>query len=122
MLRGICLGSTYANYFSSGDYFIDANGNPAERVMLDGQPVVIHFVDMPESDITTVNGVRVTTPIRTVIDMATEVGRDELVHMVREFLDRGLFTVDETLARISQADMQNRLGAIRVREVVMDLR
>ena len=109
------------NHMSGGDYFIDANGNPAERVMIDGQQVVIHYDDIPESDITTVHGVRVTTPIRTVIDMATEVGRDELVHMVRHCLDRGLFTIDEALARMSQADMQARLGANRVREVLTDL-
>jgi len=110
------------NHLSGGDYFVDANGCPAERVVIDGQPVIIHYDDIPESDITTVNGLRCTTPIRTVIDMATQVGRDELVHMVRHCLNRGLFTTEEALARVSQADMQARLGAILVREVLMDLR
>lgn len=111
-----------SNHMSGSDYFIDANGCPSERVVLDGQAVIIHYDDIPESDITTVNGLRCTTPIRTVIDMAAQVGRDELVHMVRHCLERGLFTIDEALVRISQADMQSRLGAIRVREVLADLR
>lgn len=111
-----------SKHSSYGDFFIDANGIPAERVVIDGQTVVIHHDDIPESDITTVNGLRCTTPLRTVIDLATQLGRDELVHMVRHCLDRGLFTVEEALERMSQADIQHRRGVIRIRGVLADLR
>ena len=110
------------NHETNSEYFIDANGNPAERVVIDGQPVVIHYDDIPESDITTVCGVRCTTALRTVIDMATQVGRDQLAHMVRDSLDRGLFTTEEALARVDQPDMQARLGATLVRQVLTALR
>ena len=37
-------------------FSVDANGFPTERVMLDGLDALIHYVDMPESDITTIEG------------------------------------------------------------------
>src|SRR5437016_14407518 len=45
------------------DIYIDSNGCPTERIGVGGQEVVVHYDDIPESDITTVRGLRVTTPI-----------------------------------------------------------
>jgi hypothetical protein len=57
--------------------YVDANGCPAEHVVLDGQDVIVHYDDIPDSDITTVHGLRCTTPLRTVIDIAPETSAAE---------------------------------------------
>lgn len=85
-----------------------------------GHEVTIHYDDLPESDITTVNGIRCTTPLRTVIDLATQLMGDELAFMVRHCLDRRMFTVDEALARVAEPDMQARRGAQVLRRLLND--
>lgn len=103
------------------DYFIDANGCPAEHVVMDGYDVIVHYDDIPESDLTTVDGIPCTTPLRTVIDLASQLRRDDLAVMVRDCLDRGLFTVDEALARVADPDMQDRPGARLLRQLLTEL-
>jgi hypothetical protein len=36
---------------------VDANGCMTQRVLLDGQEVVVHYDDIPDSDITSVDGI-----------------------------------------------------------------
>src|SRR3954451_22966422 len=91
--------------------YIDFNGCPTERIRVGGQEIVVHYDDIPESDITTVRGLRVTTPIRTVIDIAPDMPAAELERIIRECLDRRLFTVGEALSRLNQPDMAGRVGA-----------
>jgi len=100
------------------DVYIDANGCPTERVRIGGQPAVFHYDDIPESDIATVHGIRCTTPLRTVIDLAPEVDTAHLHRMVQDCLDRRLFTVEEAQARLAQADMVERAGAKLLRQVL----
>jgi hypothetical protein len=103
------------------DFYVDANGCLTERVALDGQDVIVHYDDIPESDITSINGIRCTTALRTVIDVAPELDRTELEQMVRECLDRRLFTPDEAMERVAEPDMLTRLGAKLVLQVVSGL-
>ncbi len=92
--------------------FIDENGRPAERVTVPGgMDVVVHYDEIPESDVTIVDGIRVTTPIRTMIDIATQVDSAEFARTVRDCLERRLFTVQAALQRIHQPDMADRRGA-----------
>jgi hypothetical protein len=93
------------------DFGVDANGCLTERVELGGQAVVIHYDDLRDSDVTTVNGTRTTTALRTVIDIAPEADATELEQIVRHCLDRGLFSVEEALARVAEPDMLTRPGA-----------
>jgi hypothetical protein len=51
-----------------------------------------------------------------VIDLAPEVDSAELDRMVRNCLDRGLFTVAEALERIGEPDMLVRRGAALLAE------
>lgn len=106
---------------TNDDFFVDANGCLAERVNLDGQEVIVHYDDIPESDITCVNGIRITTALRTVIDLAPELGKTELEQIVRECLDRRLFTPEEVAERVARPDMWTRPGAKLLRQVVSDL-
>jgi len=92
--------------------FVDENGCLAERVTIqDGMDVVVHYDNVPESDITVVDGIRVTTPLRTVIDIAEQVDAADFERIVRDCLDRRLFTVEAALHRIRQPDMAGRRGA-----------
>lgn len=100
------------------DLYIDANGCLAERFDLGDSGLVIHYDDLPETDVTTVNGLRVTTPLRTVIDLAPELGAVELDHMVRHCLDRRLFSIDEARRRVAQPDMRARFGAQLLRRAM----
>jgi len=43
------------------DIYVDHNGRLTERQWLGDQEVVIHYDDIPDSDITEVDGIRVTT-------------------------------------------------------------
>jgi hypothetical protein len=52
---------------------VDGNGQLTERMWLGEQEVIIHRGDVPETDITTVDGIRCTTALRTVIDVAPSV-------------------------------------------------
>lgn len=102
----------------AGDIYVDANGCLAERVMIGNQEVVYHYDDIPESDITTVHGIRCTNPLRTVIDLAPELSPADLERMVRDSLSRELFSVEEALTRIGQEDMLNRPGAHLLRQTL----
>ena len=103
------------------DIFIDANGRLAERHSQGDVDVVLHYDDVPESDVTEVDGLRVTTPLRTVIDLAIELDRLELERMIDECLARRLFTPQEAFDRVAQPDMLPRPGARRFAEVLRDL-
>lgn len=97
---------------------VDGNGAPTERAWIGGQEVIIHRDDMPASDITTLHGIRVTTALRTVIDIAPEVTAEHLADIVEDCLERRLFTVDEAWARLAQQDMVGRRGAEMLRDVL----
>ena len=98
--------------------YVDANGCLTERVVLDGQDVIVHYDDLPDLDITSVDGISCTTPLRTVIDIAPETEAAELARIVEYCLDRRLFSREEALARIAAADMLSRPGAQLLRQVL----
>jgi hypothetical protein len=77
--------------------------------------VIVHFDDLPDSDITIVDGIPCTTALRTVIDLAAEWDEDQLDRVVRDCLQRGLFTIEEAQERLSRDDMRGRPGAAVLR-------
>ena len=64
---------------SPDDIFSDANGVVTERTRIGGQPVIIHYDDVPESDIAHVRGIRCTAALRTTIDLAPDVTEADFV-------------------------------------------
>mgnify|MGYP007054588343 FL=1 len=83
---------------------------------MDGITVLVHVDDVPESDITTVRGVRVTSPVRTVIDLAPTLLPTQLDALLHDVLTRGLVTQAEMAARLAMPDMVSRPGAIVLRK------
>lgn len=97
---------------------VDRDGVLIERRWVGGQQVMVHYDDVPASDVTTISGIPCTTALRTVIDIAADVPRPHLEQIVRDALDRGLFTVDEARRRLSHPDMAARAGAALLRQVL----
>ncbi|HEY5336143.1 MAG TPA: hypothetical protein VIJ71_09000 [Mycobacteriales bacterium] len=96
---------------SADAWYVDANGCLTERVLLAGQDVTVHYDDIPDSDITTVDGIRCTTALRTVIDIAPQMPAAELDRIVRDCLERHLFNRGDALTRTAEPDMRSRPGA-----------
>lgn len=97
---------------------VDSNGLLTERMWVGGEEVIIHHDDVPESDITMLRGIRCTTALRTVIDVAPDVEDEHLEEIVQDCLERGLFTVEEAWRRLAEPDMANRRGAQLLRRVL----
>ncbi len=97
---------------------VDANGVPTARMWIGEQEVIVHYADIPDSDITTVDGIRCTTALRTVIDLAVELGPDDLGVTIDDALRRELFTVDEAWERLGRPDLATHPGAELVRRVL----
>ncbi len=57
--------------------YVDGNGCLTEHVRIGDQEVIVHYGEVPDKDLTTVDGVPCTTALRTVIDIApsTRLGR-----------------------------------------------
>jgi hypothetical protein len=98
--------------------YFDANGVLTEHRVVGGSEVIVKYDDLPESDVTVVDGISCTTALRTMIDVAPEVEPDEFERMVRECLGRRLFTVEEARARLLEPDMLNRRGAELLRQLL----
>ena len=96
----------------------DGNGVLTERRSVGGLEVIVHYDDIPESDITTVDGIRCTTALRTVIDIAPDVDPAHLAQIVEDLLARGLFTVEEARRQLAQPDMAGRAGAELLRRIL----
>jgi hypothetical protein len=80
-----------------------------------GQEVILHYDDLPDCDVTVVDGIPCTTALRTVIDLAPELNREDLDRVVGDCLRRGLFTIGEAHERLSCGDMRARPGAALLR-------
>ena len=97
---------------------VNENGCLTEVVKIGGQKVHVTYDDIPESDITTVRGLRCTTPLRTVIDLGAELQSDELERIIDDCLERRLFTLEQAAERLAQPDVSSRRGAQIVREAL----
>jgi hypothetical protein len=97
---------------------VDGNGAPTELMWMGSQAVIVHHEDLPLSDITTINGIRCTTALRTVIDIATELEPDVVEEIFHDCLHRRLFSIDEARRRLGEPDLAAHRGAQHVRGVV----
>lgn len=82
--------------------------------------VVLHKTDIPEADAEDLNGFRVTTPLRTILDVARsrEISPEHLESAVREAVARGLVrrkTLREELSRLED-DRRTRIAEEALRE------
>ncbi len=72
--------------------------------------LVLHYADLPESDVETARGFKFTRPLRTILDLleADTVPRNFLRQALRQALDRGLITRRE-IRRVNLADSTRKL-------------
>jgi hypothetical protein len=89
----------------------------AERVKIGRQDVIVHYADIPDTDLT-IGGIPCTTALRTVIDIATQTDAPELERIVRDCLERRLFSCAEAMARIAEPDMLTHPGAQLLRQAL----
>jgi hypothetical protein len=106
---------------ATGPFGVDGNGALTELTTIGGVDVIVHHDDVPPSDVTTINGIRCTTAIRTVIDIATELDPADLALTIHDCLERCLFTLDEARQRLAQIDMSHHRGAERVRGILLEV-
>jgi hypothetical protein len=97
---------------------VDGNGMPTERMWFGDQEVIIHRGDYPDTDLTTVEGIRCTTALRTVIDVAPDITASHLEEIVQDCLERGLFTVEDASRRLAEPDMVGLRGAELLRRAL----
>lgn len=81
-----------------------------------GRQLVVHSAQIEPDEITIVNGIRVTTPARTVIDIARSESFEQSVAVADAFLRQGLTTTDELRAHLLRA--RYRPGCRKAAQVV----
>lgn len=99
---------------------LDSNGYPMERTEIAGREVIVHYVDLPDHDVTVIDGIPCTTALRTVIDVAVDLDFSELEDIVSDGLTRKLFSVSEAEARLAADDMRAHPGAARLRALMAE--
>ena len=83
--------------------------------------LTLHYADLPESDIAARNGYRLTTPLRTILDLATgdlaaadTMPREELSKALLRMLERGLITRRQAkgarIPEVAQLQLEAMLG------------
>src|SRR5438067_1395818 len=70
LLRSDDGGGSMLEFLDPIEVTVPGPKRPPELNWVGGQPVIVHYGNVPESDITVHGGIRVTTPLRTVIDLA----------------------------------------------------
>ena len=101
-----------------GVFGVDHNGCLTELVRIDGTEILVHYDDVPECDLTTVDGIPCTTALRTVIDLAVDLDDRDLRRIIDDALGRQLFTLAEAWDRLAEADMAQRPGAEILRQTL----
>ena len=72
-----------------------------------GDEIRIRFAYLPESDVTEVHGLRVTTVIRTLIDLSAEMDPDECARFIARAVEKGLITLNELIdAATNRTDIE----------------
>jgi very-short-patch-repair endonuclease len=84
---------------------------PRRMIDLDIRP---HQTRLHDDDVTEIDGIRVTTPARTVFDLVLILDRLSAVSVVDSALNRGLITEDDVEAMIGA--VAGRRGAVKARE------
>lgn len=89
----------------------DHNGTEVEVRHMGAIELHVRRVTYPPQDLTVVDGIRTTTALRTVIDIASGVTPADLLAMLADALGKGIFDVVEARRRIAEADLVNHPGA-----------
>lgn len=75
--------------------------------------VVVHFADLSNTDTVDMGGFRVTTPARSIIDVAAAADEDQLAQLIDDARQSGLVTIRSLRARADQLDPRAALNIER---------
>ena len=79
--------------------------------------LVLHIAELPASDVTLLDGVQITTALRTVLDVAeTNIDEEYVESVVDDALDSGLATRRRLVARLHELEGPGRTAIHRVLE------
>jgi hypothetical protein len=83
--------------------------------------VVVHRVTRIDDDVVLVRGLPVTSPVRTIIDLAAVLGADELEAIVAAVRARRPVTLREVRARLDEIGTAGRPGSARLRGLLASI-
>ncbi len=84
---------------------------PRSRALRAGGVVVHRTARLDPVDVVSVGGLLVTTPARTIIDLARVLAADELERVIAQWMSRRLVTVRAVLGRLDELGSAGRPGA-----------
>lgn len=82
------------------------------------QGLILHEVPLASIDVTLLDGIRTTSPTRTLIDLASVVSTDIVEEALDDALRRGLTSAPRLRWRLSELGRQGRSGISRIRWVI----
>jgi predicted transcriptional regulator of viral defense system len=71
--------------------------------------VALHFTDLPKADLIPMGGFTVTSPTRTIIDVASSIDQDQLARVIDDARQAGLVTPRKLRSRAEQVDARAAL-------------
>jgi very-short-patch-repair endonuclease len=94
---------------------------PGERALRSSKVTVHRGTRLDRADRTTVDGIPVTTPVRTLIDLSAQLEDDKLLALTENLLRRDIVREDRLRARLAALRTSGRPGAGRL-EALLDQR
>jgi hypothetical protein len=79
--------------------------------------VVLHHVDLPAADVVERTGFRVTTAVRSIVDVAALADEDQLSRLIDDARERGLLTLRQLRGRAEVVDPR---AALRIERAIKE--
>lgn len=97
---------------------VDAGGNVTLTARLGGAEILLRHGDYPECDVIDLDGFSMTTPLRSLIDRATEISELETSQNLARFMALGFVTPADAWRRLAEPDMAAHPGAAVLRRLL----
>lgn len=97
---------------------VDADGTVVLSTHVGGTELILRTGEYPDCDVLELDGFAATTPLRSLIDRATEISPVALGRDLDRFMSLGLVTPADAWRRVSQPDMANHPGAAVLRRLL----
>lgn len=113
------LGDVIAGAAERAEPFgVDVNGNVTMTSRLGDVEVLLRLGEYPDCDVLDLDGFSMTTPLRSLIDRATEISELDTSRNLARFMAMGFFTPADAWQRVAQPDMATHPGAAVLRRLL----